>query len=138
MAPNSNPKVANTAYHLSPIQFLFIVRLLLYLSIFLFMDISFHLPHKPKFERRFPLLNPQKKAPKRRGLTGSVLYYIRLQWLKKSMASSSAFSCFSSSGDTVWKGVRLGPRSRPMSFMMRLPPTMLPRKWQMTLITSCA
>lgn len=61
-----------------------------------------------------------------------------LQRLKKSMASSSLRSCASSLSVMFWKGVRLGPRSRPMSFMIRLPPTMLPRKWQMTSMTSCA
>ena len=53
--------------------------------------------------------------------------YSTLQRSKNPMASSSRFMASSSSSVRFWNGVRFLPKSRPISFMMRLPPTILPR-----------
>lgn len=46
---------------------------------------------------------------------------------KKRIASSSSFMAFSSASVIFWNGVRFLPKSRPISFMIRFPPTILPR-----------
>ena len=54
------------------------------------------------------------------------------------MLSNSFFITASSSSVMFWKGVRLIPKSKPSSFIMRLPHTILPRYLAITFITSWA
>ena len=62
--------------------------------------------------------------------------YNLLHLLKKLIASSSSLISCSSSSVTTLNGVRFGPRSRPMSFIILFPPTIFPPCLHITLMTS--
>lgn len=62
--------------------------------------------------------------------------YNLLHLLKKLIASSSSLISCSSSSVTTLNGVRFGPRSRPMSFIILFPPTIFPPCRHITLMTS--